>query len=141
MEHQQVYDRVIAGLKDEYDIKAISHLMLTKLTTLDPEETGRRLDALAPALQSILTTKLKDNAVKQELEKLQEAVQEVLRTTARLNNAFPSAAVTIGGGAGPGGLSSASPAHAPIWKSYMEFVGKEYFAQLDAADEALKSEA
>jgi cullin-associated NEDD8-dissociated protein 1 len=129
MEHQELLERIIAGFKDEYDIKAICHLMITKLISLDPDETSRRLDALAPAFQSVLTTKLKENAVKQELEKLQEAVNEVLRTTARLNNRFPGAAM------------GSATMQAPIWKSYIEFIGKEYANQLKAAEEALKSEA
>ncbi len=61
------YDRIIAGLSDEHDIRALCNLMLTKLVLLDAEETSRRLDAIAECFRKILSTKLKDNAVKQAL--------------------------------------------------------------------------
>lgn len=76
-----LYDRVIAGLKDDNDIRALSNLMLTKLAIIDAQETVRRLDTIAEAFRATLSTKLKDNAVKQEHERQEEAARSVLRTT------------------------------------------------------------
>jgi len=65
--------------------------MLTKLVVLDPDETSRRLDAIADYFRTIISLKLKDNAVKQEVEKQEEAVKSVLRVTLLLHAAIPGA--------------------------------------------------
>lgn len=114
------YDRIIAGLSDEHDIRALCNLMLTKLVVLDPDETGRRLDAIADCFRTILSTKLKDNAVKQEIEKQDEASKSVLRVTLLLHNAIPSAASTMGAAAG----------QHQTWRTYWEWVEKDFEPQL-----------
>lgn len=85
----QFYDRVIAGLSDEYDIRSLCNLMLTKLVTLNVDETSRRLDDVAAAFKVTLGTKLKESAVKQEIEKQDAAVMSVLRVTVLLNEKIP----------------------------------------------------
>jgi len=114
------YDRIIAGLSDEHDIRALCNLMLTKLVVLDPDETARRLDAIADCFRSILSTKLKDNAVKQEIEKQDEASKSVLRVTLLLHNAIPGAASTMGAAAG----------QHQTWRTYWEWVEKDFEPQL-----------
>lgn len=116
------YDRVIAGLADEHDIRALCNLMLTKLVILDPDETARRLDAIAACYRPILSTKLKDNAVKQEVEKQEEAVRSVLRVSLLLHAQVPAAAGGMGGAA-PGGGSL-------VWRTYWEWVEKDFEGQL-----------
>ena len=122
LDHMDLFDRVVAGLGDEYDIKTICNLMLSKLIDLDPDETARRLDPVGEKFTATLKTKLKDNAVKQELEKLSEAVKDVLRTTVRLQDKFPGAV-------------------SPLWKNYCEHVASEYQSQLRSAQEEIKSQA
>lgn len=114
------YDRIIAGLSDEHDIRGLCNLMLTKLVVLDPEETARRLDAIAGAFRSTLSVKLKDNAVKQEIEKQDEAIKSVLRVTLMLNDKIPAAASTMG---------TATGLH-QTWRTYWEWVEKDFEPQL-----------
>ncbi|MCJ1281502.1 hypothetical protein MMC26_000822 [Xylographa opegraphella] len=126
MSASDLFDRVVAGLQDDHEIRMLCNLMLTKLTVLDPEETLRRLDSIAERYQGILSIKLKDNAVKQDVEKAQEANVDVLRVTVRLQTAFQ------------GSLSSTGHTSAQIWKAYREWVGKEFKTQLQAAESSVK---
>ena len=114
MNHADLYERVIAGLDDEHEIKMLCTLMLTKLSALDPDETLRRLDSIAEKFRVILNYKPKENSVKQEVEKATEASKAVLTVTVRLHNAFPAAS-----GAGSGVQSQ-------NWKGYWEWLGKEH---------------
>lgn len=106
-----LYDRVIAGLKDDNDIRALSNLMLTKLAVIDPQETVRRLDTIADAFRATLSTKLKDNAVKQEHERQEEAARSVLRATLLLSDRLKGC---ISAGQGQ------------KWSSYWEWVNKDH---------------
>jgi len=106
-----LYDRVIAGLEDEHDIRILCNLMLTKLIVLDPIETQRRLDFISQRFRAILSFKPKDGAVKQELEKIDEASRGVLRVSLQLSSAFPAA-------------------DAAEWASYGEWIRKNYSPQL-----------
>ena len=115
-----LFDRVLAGLGDEHEIKTLSHLMLAKLLALDPAATARRLDPLAERFQATLAAKLKDNAVKQEVEKAQEANRDVLRSTVRLRDRLP--------GAGAAGKDAGG-----AWKAYLEWAGREYEQGLSEA--------
>ncbi|KAK6610656.1 TATA-binding protein interacting [Botrytis cinerea] len=85
------YDRIIAGLKDEHDIRSLCNLMLNKLVILDPDETARRLDAIADCFRVTLSIKLKESAVKQEIEKQDDATKSTLRSTLNLHARIPSA--------------------------------------------------
>lgn len=117
------YDRVVDGLKDENDIRQLCNLMVTKLATIDPDETARRLDSIADAYRGVLSVKLKENAVKQDIEKQEETQNSILRVTmllgdkmkAKMGNA--SAATTNTGAAG-------------VWQGYWEWVNKEFERQL-----------
>lgn len=126
MNRSDLFDRVLAGLQDDHEIRMLCNLMLTKLTVLDPDETLRHLDSIAERYQAILSSKLKDNAVKQEVEKAQEAKTDVLKVTVRLHGAFQ------------GDVGSAGNSSAQVWKSYWEWVGKEFKAQLQAAETTSK---
>jgi cullin-associated NEDD8-dissociated protein 1 len=122
------YDRIIAGLQDEHDIRALCNLMLTKLVVLDPDETARRLDTIADCFRTILSLKLKDNAVKQEIEKQEEAVKSVLRVTLLLHAAIPGASSSMGTHAGM---------H-QTWRTYWEWVEKDFEGQLRSLREESK---
>lgn len=107
----ELYDRVISGLWDDHDIRALSNLMLSKLAVIDPQETVRRLDTIAIAFRATLSFKLKDNAVKQEFEKQQEATRAVLRTTLQLWDGLKG---SVGAGQCQG------------WCAYWEEVNKDW---------------
>lgn len=124
-----LFDRVIAGVEDEHEIKVLCNVMLAKLIVLDPDETSRRLDAIADRFRAILAFKPKDNSVKQEIEKAAEASKGVLKVSVLLHNAFPSAS-------GP----SAS-VQGQAWKGYWEWVGKEFKSQVTAMENEVKSQA
>ena len=122
------YDRVIAGLQDDHDIRALCNLMLTKLVVLDQDETSRRLDSIADCFRTILSLKLKDNAVKQEIEKQEEAVKSVLRVTLMLHSGIPNASSAMGTQAG---------VH-QTWRTYWEWVEKDFESQLRSLREESK---
>uniref|UniRef100_A0A0N4UR73 TIP120 domain-containing protein n=1 Tax=Dracunculus medinensis TaxID=318479 RepID=A0A0N4UR73_DRAME len=67
------------GLKDHHDIKLLSYLMLSRLSTLCPSQVLQRLDRLCEPLKAQLQMASKPNAVKQETEKLEELRRAVLR--------------------------------------------------------------
>lgn len=124
-----LFDRVIAGVEDEHEIKVLCNLMLTKLIVLDPEEMVRRLDAIAERFRAILAFKPKENSVKQEMEKAAEASRGVLKVTVLLHNAFPAASTTTANVQGQ------------AWKGYWEWVGKEFKPQFTAVENEVKSQA
>jgi len=115
-----LYDRIVAGLSDDNDIRSLCNLMVNKLVYIDPDETSRRLDAMADAFRKTLSVKLKDTAVKQELEKQEEANKAVLRLTIQLVENLKST-----------GASTSGASH-QLWASYWEWVTKEYSSQLQS---------
>lgn len=139
-----LYDRIVAGLSDDNDIRALCNLMVSKLVYLDPDETTRRLDSIAEGFRKTLSVKLKDNAVKQEIEKQAEATKSVLRLTLLLGdelskvalqhggtgNAMGGPGLTLQGGAGTGagGASGSNQ----VWLNYWEWVNRDFAAQLKA---------
>lgn len=125
----EFYDRVIAGLEDEHDIRILCNLMLTKLIDLDPEETMRRLDSIAERFRATLSFKPKENAVKQEIEKAQDASKGVLRVTVLLSESFPA---PVGG---------ASSGQNQTWRAYWEWVKKDYGTQLKNIEEEDREQA
>lgn len=124
-----LFDRAITGLKDDHDIKILCNLMLRKLVVLDPEETVRRLDAVAECFQAVLSTKLKENAVKQEVEKAQEAQKDIIRVSVRMQKALQLV------------RSVSDNAQAPVWKGYWEWLGKDFKLPVQQAEAALRSES
>ncbi|KAJ5712571.1 hypothetical protein N7493_009039 [Penicillium malachiteum] len=114
-----LFERVIAGVGDEQDIRAVSNMMTSRLISLAPEEMERRLDELADKYTAVLLFKLKDNAVKQELEKAQEASLGILKITKQLSNAFPAAEKSR---------------EALKWKAYMELVRSKFNSQFVAVE-------
>ncbi len=116
-----LFDRVVDGLEDEHEIKVLCNLMLTKLVGLDPDEAQRRLDNIAERFRRVLSFKPKENAVKQELEK-------VLKVTMALNNAFPSAATT-------------TTAQGQTWAAYWDWVQKENRAQILTLEQESNSQS
>ena len=120
------YDRVIAGLLDDNDIRALCNLMLSKLIVIDYDETVRRLDAIAECYRAVLSTKLKDTAVKQEIEKQEEANKSILRVTILLHEKTKSSL-----GAGHGGAGQ-------VWASYYDWVARDFAQQVKGIREESK---
>ena len=94
--------------------------MLSKLTTLCPPDVEARLDQFCVPFRNILTFKPKENAVKQEVDKADEAKNCVLKITVELRRAFP--------GAEAGEKGTAAPAGG--WREYVDFVGKGFRGEL-----------
>lgn len=67
------------GLKDHYDIKMLTYLMLNKLAALCPSAVLQRMDRLVNPIEAVCRTKPKENAVKQEHEKQDELKKSALR--------------------------------------------------------------
>ncbi|KAF2434064.1 cullin-associated NEDD8-dissociated protein-like protein [Tothia fuscella] len=82
------YDRVIAGLTDDHDIRTLCTLMLLRLIHLAPGETASRLDVLVEPFKAVLNTKPKENAVKQEIERMHEESRDVVRVSLVLSKSF-----------------------------------------------------
>ncbi|KAK0288259.1 hypothetical protein LTR35_003733 [Friedmanniomyces endolithicus] len=117
------YDRILAGVTDEHEIKILCCLVLGKLLVITPAESTRRLDVLAQHFRTVLAFKPKENAVKQELEKLAEEQKAVVKVSVGFNKGLSS-----------GGLTK-------VWRDYFEFVRKEFAQGVKAAEEELKGSA
>jgi cullin-associated NEDD8-dissociated protein 1 len=115
----EFFERILAGLEDEQDIRTLCNLMTAKMTVLAPEETQRQLDALSEKYRVVLSFKPKENAVKQELEKAQEASLGILKISRELDKAFPGA--------------ESNGEHLK-WKSYMDWIRKTFGPQLRNLD-------
>ncbi|OAP62878.1 hypothetical protein AYL99_02105 [Fonsecaea erecta] len=110
----KIFDRILDGIPDDHDIRTLCILMLSRLSVIDPDATRRRLPMLAEKFRVVLGAKLKENAVKQEIEKVNEANTAVVRITLELDRKFPH--VTVEGVAGE--LIS--------WRGYVDFVKREF---------------
>ncbi|XP_068108853.1 cullin-associated NEDD8-dissociated protein 1-like [Hyperolius riggenbachi] len=72
------------GLKDHYDIRMLTFIILTRLSTLCPTAVLQRLDQLIEPLRATCTTKVKAGSVKQEFEKQDELKRSAMRTITAL---------------------------------------------------------
>uniref|UniRef100_UPI0037E85094 cullin-associated NEDD8-dissociated protein 2 n=1 Tax=Semicossyphus pulcher TaxID=241346 RepID=UPI0037E85094 len=80
----QFLDHVEEGLKDHYDIRMLTFLMLARLASLSPAAVLQRLDRLIEPLRATCTTKVKAGSVKQEFEKQEELRRSAMRAVAAL---------------------------------------------------------
>jgi len=78
------------GLRDHYDIKMLTYLMVARLAILCPTQVIQRLDRLIEPLKNTVTLKVKANSVKQEYEKQDELKRAALRAVGALS-AIPDA--------------------------------------------------
>ena len=72
------------GLKDHYDIKMLTYLMVARVAKLCPGAVLTKLEKLVEPLRTTVTTKVKANAVKQEYEKQDELKRSAMRAVAAL---------------------------------------------------------
>uniref|UniRef100_A0A673GB93 Cullin-associated NEDD8-dissociated protein 1-like n=1 Tax=Sinocyclocheilus rhinocerous TaxID=307959 RepID=A0A673GB93_9TELE len=77
-------NHVEEGLKDHYDIKMLTFIMLARLSKLCPTAVVQRLDRLVEPLKATCTTKVKAGSVKQEFEKQEELRRSAMRAVAAL---------------------------------------------------------
>ncbi|KAI5241891.1 TIP120-domain-containing protein [Aureobasidium subglaciale] len=117
------YDRVQAGVGDEHEIKILCCLMLTKLVTLAPEETVRRLESLAASFRAVLAFKPKDTAVKQELEKLGEHNKAIAKVSVIINKTLPA---------------ETTADHVRAWADYWDWARKDMAVVVKGAEDELK---
>ncbi|KAF2104025.1 cullin binding protein CanA [Rhizodiscina lignyota] len=122
-----IFDRTVAGLADEHDIRMLCLLMLSKLITLAPEETQARLETICAQFKTIIDIKPKENAVKQEIEKLNEAQRGVVKAGVMMSKRW------IGDAGGMG-----QDAQIRAWESFWAGVRKGHAALLKAAEEEVK---
>jgi cullin-associated NEDD8-dissociated protein 1 len=127
IEVSDFFDRIVAGITDEHDIRILCNLMLTKLMVIAPDQVRSRLDSLAENFRIVLAVKPKENAVKQEIEKIHEGAKGVLKVSMQLNK-------QMGTEAGVGHDDSQSR----IWAQYWDQIQKEHEKGLKAVAEELK---
>lgn len=72
------------GLKDHYDIKMLTFLLLVRLSHLRPTALLQRIDKLIEPLRATLHSKVKANSVKQEFEKQDELKRSAMRAISAL---------------------------------------------------------
>ncbi|XP_005997881.1 cullin-associated NEDD8-dissociated protein 1 [Latimeria chalumnae] len=72
------------GLKDHYDIRMLTFIMLARLSTLCPSALLQKLDKLVEPLKATCATKVKAGSVKQEFEKQDELKRSAMRALASL---------------------------------------------------------
>ncbi|KNC74931.1 hypothetical protein SARC_12533 [Sphaeroforma arctica JP610] len=78
-------NQVSAGLGDHYDIKIYAHLMLVRLCALTPSTVVQQLDGIIARIAKTVKTKVKAEAVKQEIEKNDEMIRSALRAVYALS--------------------------------------------------------
>ncbi|CAH1121972.1 unnamed protein product [Ceutorhynchus assimilis] len=77
-------NHVESGLRDHYDIKMLTYLMVARLAQICPGFVLQRLDGLIEPLRATLTLKVKANSVKQEYEKQDELKRSAMRAVSAL---------------------------------------------------------
>ena len=133
---QQFYDRIVAGLTDQHDICALCILILTKLIHLAPDESRRRLGELADAFRHVLSVRPKENAVKTEIDRMQESQKGVMKVSIIVQR-------TIVDGTSEGGLGGMAARSGGVdeptlasWKSYWDWAKKSMeFLMKEAEDD------
>jgi cullin-associated NEDD8-dissociated protein 1 len=126
MDLSECFDRIVAGISDEHDVRVLCNLMLTKLMVLAPEQTHSRLELISENFRAVLSTKPKDNAVKQELEKLQEDSKGVVKVSVLLNKKI---------GTDSGAHEDPQLRH---WAQYWVWVNSEFQPLLKSVQEEIK---
>ena len=123
MRTESLFERIIDGLSDEHDIRAMCTLMVSRLAYIAPEDTTRHLDSIADKFRAILSTKLKDNAVKQEHEKQEDANKSVLRATLVLADRLKAAL-------NDGSTAAVDVGAHQAWAQYWEWVNRTFEVQM-----------
>ncbi|KAJ3137637.1 Cullin-associated NEDD8-dissociated protein 2 [Physocladia obscura] len=111
-------DRVTAGLGDAaQEIKMMNHMILQRVAALSPAAVVSRLDGMVPALKEAILAVPKANAVKQEIEKVNELVRSGIRAIVVVAKALLASTSSVsdgGNGSAVGGGSS--PVFDEFWR-------------------------
>jgi len=121
----ECYERIVAGITDEHDIRTLCNLMLTKLMVLAPDETRLRLEAIAESFRMVLAVKPKENAVKQEIEKIEDGKKGVVKVSVLLNKKFSTE-------------GNSDDSRLRYWGSYWDYINKEFNGLVKMATEEVK---
>ncbi|KAF1837760.1 TIP120-domain-containing protein [Decorospora gaudefroyi] len=127
IEVSDFFDRIVAGITDEHDIRILCNLMLTKLMVIAPDQVHSRLESLAENFRIVLAVKAKENAVKQEIEKIQEGAKGVLKVSTQLNKQLGTE-VAMG----------RDDAQSRAWNQYWDQISKEHHQGLKVVADELK---
>uniref|UniRef100_A0A803VTQ0 TATA-binding protein interacting (TIP20) domain-containing protein n=1 Tax=Ficedula albicollis TaxID=59894 RepID=A0A803VTQ0_FICAL len=87
LDQLDIYDylnHVEDGLKDHYDIRMLTFIVLARLSVLCPSAVLQRLERLIEPLRATCSTKVKAGSVKQEFEKQDELKRSAMRAVAAL---------------------------------------------------------
>ncbi|XP_014729504.1 PREDICTED: cullin-associated NEDD8-dissociated protein 1-like isoform X2 [Sturnus vulgaris] len=87
LDRLDIYDylnHVEDGLKDHYDIRMLTFIVLARLSVLCPGAVLQRLERLIEPLRATCSTKVKAGSVKQEFEKQDELKRSAMRAVAAL---------------------------------------------------------
>lgn len=117
-----LFPRIVAGVTDDTSIRTLSLHMLVRLAGLVPADTARMLDELAERFRSLLGRTLKENSVRVEQERLDEAKRSVVKATLEVGHELMEAGagargVTVKLGEGGVGIK---------WLAYIEELRKDY---------------
>ncbi|KAH8725818.1 armadillo-type protein [Phaeosphaeriaceae sp. PMI808] len=129
IEVSEFFDRIVAGITDEHDIRILCNLMLTKLMVIAPDLVHSRFESIAENFRTVLMVKAKDNSVKQEIEKLQEGVKGVLKVSVLLNKQMGTE-VVVG--------SAHDDPQLRAWSQYWEWVSKDHSTALKMVGDEMK---
>ncbi|KAK9450583.1 armadillo-type protein [Limtongia smithiae] len=88
---ENVFDRAMAGLDDDHDVKVVSCVTIGKISETNTGVVAAKLDVIASKFTDLLNTKPKETAIKQEFERHSEIIRRVLRTTQEIQAALTSA--------------------------------------------------
>jgi len=133
LEVADVYARVVAGIDDDHDIRILCTLMLGKLLALASfDETKGWLEILADKFKGVLSVRLKDGAVKQEVERLGEASRAVVKVSLLVCKEVPQAAEV------PAAMGGEVDAGVRAWAAYWEWVRKECAPLVKAVEEEMR---
>lgn len=127
-----LFDRVVDGISDDHEIRVLCIMMLEKLADIAPAETRLRLDSMTSPFKTVLGNKAKENAVKQELERMEIDNRDVIRISAFLAKKFPDET----SGAVPAGVSAINGRSSREWSEYWDYLRKDFAMLLRMVEDA-----
>lgn len=122
---------------DHHDVCAICILVLTKLIHMASEEYRKRLNEFTEVFRQVLTVKPKENAVKTEIDRLQESQKGILKVSILVQRDIIDGSTSN---------QILMPVHSAgigepeivSWRIYWEWVRKNYEPIIKDAEEELQ---
>ncbi|KKY27915.1 putative cullin binding protein [Phaeomoniella chlamydospora] len=125
-----LFPRIVASVPDDQDVRTLGLLMLNKLIPLSHAEILQTLPALAEKFRSVLSQKPKENAVKQEIEKMNEAARGIIKVSLECDRAFPNA-----GAGGTDAAAAAAGGDLSTWRQYVDWMKKDFAGLIRGLEE------